>query len=314
MPKKQSLSKRLVHLIEYVALLSFAFVLRILPFGIVYSIAGFFGMLACDLFGIRLDVTMENLRRAFGKEMSEKELKALARESYKNIGMTFIEMLLVPRLRHDLLTIVDVSEIKTLDYNAGDGQGIIFVSGHFGSWELSGAAIALSGIAMTAVAKEQSNPYADEYITRQRNSFGIKVVQPGASLKHLVKALRAGEGIGLISDQDAGKNGVFVDFFGEKASTPGGAAQLALKYGSPIVISMTIRLKPGEYKSIYRPVEVLDGDTVESITQRFTTVMESVIREYPSQYFWMHRRWKTRPQVMVDASNGNNTETITEAS
>ena len=99
----------------------------------------------------------------------------------------------------------------------------------------------------------------------------------------------------MISDQDAGKRGVFVNFFGRKASTPGGAAQLAIKYGAPIVVTMSIRTACGRYKSIFREVEVRENDTVEELTQRFTTIMEEVIRQNPEQYFWMHRRWKTRP-------------------
>ncbi len=306
MPKKKSLSKRLLHRFEYISLRGLAVLFAFLPLSVVYRIAGLLGLICCDVLKIRYDVTIENLRRAFAPERDERELHRLAKESYRQIGMTFIEMLLVPRLKARMLEIVDVSGLEDLSYRPGDKRGIIFVSAHFGSWELNGASLALSGIPMTTVAKRQSNPYVDGYITRQRTDLGLNIVQPGASVKQLVQALKNGEGIGLISDQDAGARGVFVDFFGEKASTPVGAAQLALKYGAPLVVSMTRRLEAGRYQSIFREVALEEGDSAESVTQRFTAVMEDIIRETPEQYFWMHRRWKTKAdRVAGESSRGS---------
>ena len=97
----------------------------------------------------------------------------------------------------------------------------------------------------------------------------------------------------MISDQDAGGDGVFVDFFGRKASTPRGAAQLALKFNVPIVVVMTLRTGNGRYRGVFKEIAVDENDTVETVTRRYTAYIEDVIREHPEQYFWMHRRWKT---------------------
>ena len=88
------------------------------------------------------------------------------------------------------------------------------------------------------------------------------------------------------------------------ASTPAGAAQLALKYGAPIVVTMTKRIVPGRYRSIFREVEINPDDTVVTLTQRYTRVLEEIIRENPEQYFWMHKRWKTRPPGEKNGSAG----------
>ncbi|MCD6307961.1 MAG: lysophospholipid acyltransferase family protein [Candidatus Latescibacteria bacterium] len=288
-------AKRFAHRLEYAGLYVAGALFRMAPDGWVYAIARALATVAFDALRIRRDVTLSNLRLAFGESKSEREIVKIAREAYRNIGVTFIEMLFVGSMKGRIAGMVDVSETAMIREGLEKGRGAIIVSGHFGSWELNGASLVLSGIPMTVVAKKQSNPYVDRFIDDARKSFGMKVINPGASIKHIVRALKKGEAIGLISDQDAGRSGVFVDFFGRKASTPGGAAQLAMKFGSPLYVSMTKRTGNGRYSSLVREIAVLADDTVESLTQRFTATIEGIIEEYPEQYFWMHRRWKTRP-------------------
>jgi len=296
MPKRSGIFKRALHLAEYGALITASVILGILPERLVYKAAWLLGDIAFGVFKIRRDVTLENLERAFGDTCDRKEIERIARASYGNIAVTFIEMLVIPRLRKRIPDMVDLSGIDVLKRCVERGRGLILVSGHFGSWELNGASLGLAGIATTVVARRQSNPYVDEFVNKYRSSFRMKMITHGAPLKELIKALRNNEIIGLISDQDAGKRGVFVDFFGHKASTPTGAAQLALKYGAPIVVLMTKRTAPARYKTIFREIEILPGDTVEELTQRYTSVMEEIIRATPEQYFWMHKRWKTSPE------------------
>jgi len=294
MRKKPGIVKRFIYLAEYVSLRLFGAVLAVLPGGFAYASARFLGWAAFDILRIRRDVTLSNLRAAMGDELSESEIESLARESYCNIGMTFVEMLLMRGRKERLLERIDVSALEKIRRHLDGGSGVIVVSCHFGSWELNGASIAMSGMPFTVVAKRQKNPYVNDFINKRRRNFGMRVTVPGETVKDMVKALRRGEAVGLVSDQDAGKSGVFVEFFGRRASTPTGAAQLALKYGAPIVVSLTVRVAPGRYATVVEDVEVRGGDDVESLTQRFTSVMEGIIRKHPEQYFWMHRRWKTR--------------------
>jgi KDO2-lipid IV(A) lauroyltransferase len=133
----------------------------------------------------------------------------------------------------------------------------------------------------------------------------MRVVSHGAPVKHIIRALRNREVVGLVSDQDAGKNGIFVDFFGRPASTPRGGGELALKYGIPILVMETVRTAPGRYKVLVREVRIHSDDTVETLTQRYTAILEDIIRDHPEQYFWMHRRWKTQPSKPVDGRKGD---------
>ena len=293
MSKKNKTVKWLRHWIEYGSARLLGAVLKILPLKVMYLIIELLGLITFYVFRIRRNVTMANLRNALGDEYGEKELIKIARKAYVNIGKTFIEVLVISRFAGNLIDIVDLTDSYILKRNLEKCCGIIIVSCHFGSWELNGASLASYGIPLTVVGKRQSNPYVDRLINRTREKLGIKMISHGASIKYIVKALRKKEAVGLISDQDAGRDGVFVDFFGREASTPRGAAQLAIKYNVPIVVVMTLRTGNGTYKSIIKEIESSDDDSVESLTQRYTKVMEDIIRQYPEQYFWMHRRWKT---------------------
>ena len=272
-------------------------VFRTIPVSWTSLFVNVLGFLAFHVFRLRRDVTLANLRSALGDEVSERDLHTIARKSYVNIGSTFIEFLCAPKLAPHILEIVDLSDIDVMRNVIDRGKGLIIVSGHFGNWELNGGAIASAGFPVTVVVKKQSNQFVDRLVNQYRSLLGSKVISTSGSMKHLVRALRRCEPIGLMSDQDSAKKGVFINFFGRKASTPRGAAQLALKYGTPIIVTMTVRLQGGRFKSLFSEVEILPDDTVESLTQRYTGVMEDIIRRYPEQYFWMHRRWKTRCEV-----------------
>ena len=169
------------------------------------------------------------------------------------------------------------------------------VSGHLGNWELLGAAIAtVMDEPFTVAAVLQSNPYINRFITRRRNNMGMQVAGTKESMKLLLRALRSGQAIGLVADQSGGRDAVFVDFFGRTAATQPGPAKLALKFKSPMLVATAIRTGPGQFKALVQQVEIKDDDTVESLTQRHVKILESFIRQYPEQYFWLHRRWKRK--------------------
>lgn len=294
MAQRKSTLTNFRYRLEYLCVRCLGFVCMILPLRLVYPLAKFFGYIAFHALRVRRDVTMENLRKSLGCEHDERRLKLIACRAYQNIGMTFMEMLIVPRLAGRIAAMVDMSGSDILRQAYGKGRGVILISCHFGSWEFNGAAIAALGLSHMAVAKKLANPFIDRLVYENRARLGLRTVSKKV-VKEIVRAMRKGELIGLISDQDAGKNGVFVDFFGRKASTPRGGAELALKYGAAVIVSMMLRTGNGSYRNLFREVDCSPDDTVETLTQRFTKVMEDVIREYPEQYFWMHRRWKTVP-------------------
>jgi Kdo2-lipid IVA lauroyltransferase/acyltransferase len=313
--KKRKRLQHFVHYFEYTLLKSISLVLKVMPEKWFYSFTRLLALFVFYVVRLRRQTTISNLSNAFGDKYNEKELKKIARNSYINIGMTFFELFRVAGNKDLVRKMVDVGDISVVRQALMKGRGVIAITCHHGSWELLGASIASYGIPCMTIAKRQVNPFVDTMVNRYRQDAGMNVVYSGASVKHLINALKRGETVGLISDQDVGRTGVFVTFFGRKASTPRGAAQLAIKYGATPIVIDSVRTSFGKYRNIYREVDVYDNDTVESLTQRFTTIMENFICQNPDQYFWMHRRWKTRPLENVSGGQRTSEEhLITEIS
>ena len=288
--------KNLVHLLSYIILRITCSVLSLLPLRFIYSVARGIGNFANYVLRYRRRVVMANLQIAFGSEMEEASLAEIANESYRQIAMSFMELLIAPKLLQQIRTILDPEQAVLLKNLLQLGKGLVTVSGHLGNWELQGAAAAtaING-PFTVAAVQQSNPYINRFITQRRNEMGMQVAGTKEAMKFLVRALKNKQAIGLVADQNAGPFAVFADFFGKTAATHPGPAKLALKFGAPMVVGAAIRTGPGRFRVLARQVEIKDDDTMESLTQRHVKILEEFIRQCPEQYFWIHRRWKTRP-------------------
>lgn len=288
--------KKARHLLEYLLLRALHALISVLPRPAVYSLAQGLGLLAFHVLRVRRRVAMTNMVMALGPKYMPAQLERICRDSYVHIATTFVEILLSSRLKHELRTLADITELALLKRYSDAGQGVVALACHIGNWEIAAAALAAAGCPCTVIAAHQSNPYVDRFMTDARDFPGVTVVKTtDSSVKHLVRALKNGQVTGLVSDQDAGDQGVFVEFFGRPASFAPGGAQLALKYHTPVYVAALIRTRPGKYTSICREIPVEEDDTVSSLTQRYAAAMEEIIRAHPEQYLWMHRRWKSQP-------------------
>lgn len=293
--KKNRKFKPVIHRLEYLGFRVVLLLLRLIPERFLYFFGRGIGIFAYHFLRIRRTETMANLRLALGDTLNEAELTHTAREAYANVALSFMEALLLPRFKGRFKDLIDLSGWELVDKNIKKGRGLIVVTAHLGNWEWGGAVFSATGNPFTVVVARQTNPFVDLAINAVRQACGMKVIPLGpASIKYLIQTLQQKEAVGLVADQSAGRKGVLVKFFGRWASTPPGPARLALRYGVPIVVAVLVRTGRFHFQSIFREVEVRDGDTVESVTQRFTTVLEEMVRQHPDQYFWMHRRWKTR--------------------
>ena len=187
-----------------------------------------------------------------------------------------------------------------MDWILKRGRGAILVGGHFGNWELMGAALAQMGYPIVFLVGEQHNILVDRMMNRHREFMGIQIIHMGAAVRGVIKSLRANCIVALLSDQDAGRDGVFVDFFGKKSSTHQGPAVFALKTGVPIVFASAIRRPCGRHhivleKLCFDHLKNITDENIKEVTQAYTSLLERKIREYPDHWFWMHRRWKSSP-------------------
>lgn len=257
------------------------------------------GRLAYRPLGVRRRVVEENLRRAF-PERDERWIHRIAAASYAHLGREAMSMLLLSTLRPE--EVVERTRVEGLDEFRDAlelGRGLVLVTGHFGNWEIGGAALAARGVPLDVIAQRQSNPLFDRSIVEARERLGMRVIERRAAPKEGLRALRRGRAVAFVADQDARGAGVFVPFFGRLASTHRGPALLALRTGAPLFLGTMIRVDGGSYQVRLEEIDVQrDGETeaaIERLTAAFTHRLELAVRASPAQYFWHHRRWKTRP-------------------
>jgi KDO2-lipid IV(A) lauroyltransferase len=213
----------------------------------------------------------------------------------------------VATLRHSKLSaerIREVTEVERYDELLADleeGRGAIIVSAHLGNWEMGSASGAARGLPIDAVMHRQRNRRFDEELRRTRGRLGMGIILRDVAPRAVLRSLRANRVVALVADQNVAQSGIFVDFFGVPASTARGPAVFALRTGAPIWYAWALRVDEGDvrYRIVLRKLEVEIGDggeeDVRRITQALNDALEAGIREHPEQYFWHHRRWKTRP-------------------
>jgi KDO2-lipid IV(A) lauroyltransferase len=247
-------------------------------------------------------VALENLHLAFGKEKSEEELLAIARRTFENLGMMAVEFFRIPKM--DVETFKERVIIEGLEEALRlleRGKGVLLLLAHFGNWEMMGIMSKLIGQSIMVLAKPmKKNKRVDQYITEIRNASGLEVVSTIQAGRTVIKALSKNRIVGILIDQRAKRSeGVWADFFGKKAPTTPGLAVLAMKTGAPVVPVFMVRNGVGKHRLIIQePLELVHtGDIkkdAEANTQLFNHTVESMIRQYPDQWFWVHRRWERK--------------------
>jgi Kdo2-lipid IVA lauroyltransferase/acyltransferase len=247
-------------------------------------------------------VALSNLRASF-PEASEAQLRRMARRSCQHLVMVGTEVLCLPRLMqfNQFLENLDFSQCTEHFHYIASRKPVIMVTGHFGNWEMVGFSMSAMGFPPTSIARPLDNPYLNTHILRLREKTGQKILFKEGMTEEALAELRSGRPLGLIADQDAGRRGFFVDFFGRKASAYKSIAYLALEQNVPIFVGGAFRTGPGfRYKLVVTdridPNDYPKGlDGAIAITARYTAGIEKVVRMAPDQYMWVHRRWKTRP-------------------
>jgi KDO2-lipid IV(A) lauroyltransferase len=291
--------RKIRHLIEYIFTVSVILLVRLVPYRLAISVGAFLGHVAYKIIGIRREVTLKNLRDSFGNRYSEEELQRIGLDAYRNFGRSVVEYALYDKLSLDgMKEIITEEGFEHFEEVRKKGKGAIWVTGHFGSWELAGAYLAQRGYPVDFLVGEQHNLRVDNLMNIQRQRMGIGIIKMGAAAKGILKSLKNNRFVAMLSDQDAGSDGAIVDFFGRPASTPKGPAAFALKARSPLLTGFIIRR--GECRHhivVYPPLDIEpSGDKekdIENLTQAYTSKLEEIVREHPEQWFWPHRRWKS---------------------
>jgi KDO2-lipid IV(A) lauroyltransferase len=248
-------------------------------------------------------VAEENLTYAFADRFSETKKAKLVASVYRHFCTVLVEIIHLPRKVHanNWRQFLDLRGGRQIVEGLLSGRPLLLVTGHFGNWELAGYALGLFGFRAHAIARPLDNAYLDDYFRRFRESTGQRVLAKKGDFDEIQAILDRGGVLATLADQDAGQRGLFVDFFNRPASTHKAVALLALEHKVPMLVIGAPRVgAPMRYEIVAEEFilpEQYEGrpDAVRSITQRFTTALERIVRTYPEQYFWLHRRWKHQP-------------------
>jgi len=259
-------------------------------------------------------IAYANLKSAF-PEKSCRELKRINKAHFENLGMNVIELLKLPFMAKDYLgSHVKLENADTIKSGLEKGKGVIVLTAHFGNWEIASLAASLNGYTMSVFAREQKYERLNNLLNEFRQSTGCKVIAKGFSVKDIIRTLHNNGIVAMLSDQDAGANGVFVDFFKRPASTAQGIIAFSLKTGAIILPSFIVRA--GIDKHVARagePLELIStGDREKDIKanlQRIVGILEDQVRKFPEQWLWAHKRWKSTSQrnvlVLTDGKAGH---------
>lgn len=275
---------------------------RLLPRRLLLGIGALAGSAGHRLDRRHREIGIENLRAAFGPALSEAEAARLSIETWRHFGRITVDTLLSPAWsREEVMRIVAAEGVEHLREAHARGKGVVCFGAHFGHWELAGLVQGYLGFPLALVARPLDNPYLERMLARIRQQSGNLVVHKRQALRDMIRAVHRGMSVAILIDQDAHEDGVFVPFFGRPASTTPAAALLALRTGAALLPVYCLPETAGGYRIVYEseiPVEPTgdrDADVLR-LTRACTERVEAWVREHPSQWLWMHRRWKTQPR------------------
>jgi Kdo2-lipid IVA lauroyltransferase/acyltransferase len=280
------------------------FLFRVLPRRLGACIIRFLGACMYYLDSRHRHIAAVNLSIAF-PDLTERERTRIARRSFQNTGMNLLEVSRLPSLTpNNISSLVAYDPVQGLrNYEAAQakGKGILYLTGHFSSWELLPVAHALHGYPLSFITRPLDNALLEKYLLKVRESKGNRVINKKNSARVILKNLSSGATAGILMDQNTSlQEGIFIDFFGIPAATTTSVALFALRTDAPVLPGYLTPMRDGRYTiKFLPPIEVIrTGDMnrdLEVNTRQFNAVLEGIVREQPEAWLWGHRRWKHQP-------------------
>ena len=290
------------HRLEYGLLWLIVSFLGALPRPLARAIAISLAHVAYRLHGKLRRVGLRNLELAF-PDMPRRQRRRILRGVFTSLGRQLAEVCLFPRYtRENVGSVVIYEGFENFERALARDKGVLFLTGHLGAWELSSFVHSLHGHPLKIVLRPIDNPLVDALVQRYRTLHGNVAVNKDDFVRSLLTAMKKGEAVGILMDTNmTPPQGVFVDFFGIAACTASGMARIALRTDAAVIPGFAVwdRVLRKYRLHFEPPIELvrtgdLEADIVAN-TARFTRKIEDVIRRYPEQWLWVHRRWKTRP-------------------
>jgi KDO2-lipid IV(A) lauroyltransferase len=261
-----------------------------------------FGRIVAGAVPLRKEVAIENLMCSF-PDRSRSDVEIIHRDMCENLGLTLADFARFGRGTPETLTrFIQLENPEAVSRALEKGRGALLLTAHFGNWEVLGASLGQVGFPMIALGARQRNPLVEEMIARFRRNMGLRSLTVGKSLKPILESFDRNECLATLADQDGGEDGFFLDFLGRQASVQSGLFRLIARRGVPLITGFSMREDLGWRGEIHDPVwprPVGTKDEAENEARRLAAIyndrVAEYVRRYPDHWFWVHRRWRTRP-------------------
>lgn len=238
-----------------------------------------------------------NFRLVF-PTMSEAEMQALAQKVFEHYGRTTADFITsANRTLEQLNQMVVIEGLQHLDSALAEGKGVIFITGHFGNWELLAQWLSLSGYKLTVVARDVRNTSLNQKVNAIRTGAGTKLLARGGAAKGILETLRRNEMVGILPDQN--EDEIFIPLFGKTAGTVLGPGVIQARTKSVVVCGWCAYEGPQKYRIIFEPaLEPEPGYEAkgEGMMRAIHGSLERIVKRYPEQWLWFHDRWKSARQ------------------
>ncbi len=297
--------KPLLDWLVYVAVRLTVCVIQAMPDGVARGFADVLAAVAYRVDKRHRKVATENLTFAF-PEKTPAEITRLVKGCYRHFATLVVEIAVLPKK----LRVENWRRYASLVGGEGvltallDDRPVLIVTAHFGNWEMAGYVLGLIGFRTSAIARTLDNPHLERFFKQFRQRTGQTILDKNTDYERIVSTLQRGGKVATLGDQDAGGKGVFVQFFNRSASSHKAVALLALQYDAVMLVVGVPRVRSGANwhyhivcEDVIDPREyATQGNAVKLMTQRYHDSLAAMIRRYPEQYFWLHRRWKSQPK------------------
>jgi KDO2-lipid IV(A) lauroyltransferase len=287
----------------YVAVRVVVTILQWTPLAVGYRLAAVIAWVAYKVDKRHRKVAIDNLKIAFGDTMDDAERDRVVRATYRHFISMIIEIAHIPyklsltTWRQYIRFDVDRDVLR----HVLQKKPVLLVTGHYGNWEMGGYLFGVYNFAPYSIYRKLDNPWLDRWLRQFREHTGQKMIPKKGGFDQMEAVLANGGLLCTVGDQDAGPRGLFVDFFGRPASTHKAMALMAIQHNAMVVVGAARRID-GQFRyevdiaDVVRPEELPTGpDAVEVLTRRMMAGLEAIIRKDPTQYLWLHRRWKHAP-------------------
>ncbi|MBU2446080.1 MAG: lysophospholipid acyltransferase family protein [Bacteroidetes bacterium] len=283
--------------IEFFLFNILSYFVTLFPLRVSRKLASKLAFLFYHFIPLRKEVARKNLQFVFPK-FDKKKLNEVLFKSYVNFFIVLIEIFYLRVIdTESLKSMVRIKQPELIHQCLKKNKGLMFLSAHFGNWEILAASAALTiGIPYSIIVKPLRNPLVDKYINDMRCKWGNEVVRLGISVKDIYRELLSKNIIALVADQRAGEGSMKLPLFGKETSVFVGPATLSVKTGAPILIGLAVRQKDNFYEvdlvEIKADDNLSESDKIEQITKSYLSVLEDTIKKHPEQWLWFHDRWK----------------------